>query len=91
MTTRGEPELHRLGQPAPGRLSEVARLLLKLGGIAFGGPAAHIVMMRSEVVQRRGWMDDQRFLDLLIRFKVNSAWLVLAGALTGLVLRYSTA
>lgn len=46
-------------------LGEVARLFLKLGLIAFGGPAAHIAMMREEVVRRRGWMDDQRFLDLL--------------------------
>lgn len=47
------------------RLGEVARLFLKLGLIGFGGPAAHIAMMREEVVRRRGWMDDQRFLDLL--------------------------
>lgn len=46
-------------------LGEVARLFLKLGLIGFGGPAAHIAMMREEVVRRRGWMDDQRFLDLL--------------------------
>jgi chromate transporter len=52
-------------QSRPGELGEVARLFLKLGLIAFGGPAAHIAMMRDEVVRRRGWMDDQRFLDLL--------------------------
>ena len=51
--------------PTPGALGEVARLFLKLGFIAFGGPAAHIAMMRDEIVKRRGWMDDQRFLDLL--------------------------
>ncbi|HZG65864.1 MAG TPA: chromate efflux transporter, partial [Herpetosiphonaceae bacterium] len=49
----------------PDELGAVARLFLKLGIIAFGGPAAHIAMMREEVVARRGWMDDQRFLDLL--------------------------
>jgi chromate transporter len=52
-------------QAEHGALGEVARLFLKLGLIAFGGPAAHIAMMRSEVVGRRRWMDDQRFLDLL--------------------------
>jgi chromate transporter len=47
------------------RLAEVAGLFLKLGVTAFGGPAAHIAMMRDEVVRRRAWLDDQRFLDLL--------------------------
>jgi len=47
------------------KLVEVARLFLKLGITAFGGPAAHIAMMRDEVVHRRKWIDDQRFLDLL--------------------------
>jgi chromate transporter len=46
-----------------GSLRDVALLFLKLGTIAFGGPAAHIAMMRDEVVRRRGWMDDQEFLD----------------------------
>jgi chromate transporter len=46
-------------------LAQVARLFLKLGTTAFGGPAAHIAMMRDEVVHRRKWLDDQHFLDLL--------------------------
>ena len=44
---------------------EVAQVFLKLGTIAFGGPAAHIGMMRDEVVRRRQWLSDQEFLDLL--------------------------
>jgi chromate transporter len=51
--------------PGPGRLAEVARLFLKLGIIGFGGPAAHIAIMRDEVVRRRRWVSDGRFLDLL--------------------------
>ena len=49
----------------PSRLREVIAVFLKLGLIGFGGPAAHIAMMREEVVRRRRWLDDQRFLDLL--------------------------
>ncbi|HLZ58867.1 MAG TPA: chromate efflux transporter [Ktedonosporobacter sp.] len=46
-------------------LAEVASLFLRLGFTAFGGPAAHIAMMRQEVVQRRKWLTDDRFLDLM--------------------------
>lgn len=52
--------------PEPGNpRREVAALFLKLGFIAFGGPAAHIALMRREVVDRRRWVSDQQFLDLL--------------------------
>ena len=47
------------------RLTEVARLFLKLGMTAFGGPAAHIAMMHNEIVKRRKWLSDQQFLDLV--------------------------
>lgn len=46
-------------------LRELALLFLRLGVTAFGGPAAHIAMMRDEVVERRGWLSSEEFLDLL--------------------------
>lgn len=46
-------------------LGEVARLFLKLGVVGFGGPAAHIALMRVEVVDRRRWLDEQQFVDLV--------------------------
>ncbi|MGD9704397.1 MAG: chromate efflux transporter [Acidimicrobiia bacterium] len=53
------------GDVAPRRLREVIRLFLELGVIGFGGPAAHIAMMRDEVVRRRGWIDDTEFVELV--------------------------
>lgn len=48
-----------------GRLRELARVFFKLGVIGFGGPAAHIAMMDEEIVERRGWLSRQHFLDLI--------------------------
>ena len=46
-------------------LGELARLFLRLGTTAFGGPAAHIAMMEDQVVRQRGWISREEFLDLV--------------------------
>lgn len=65
------PPSGRLADPdpihptTPGDLGEVARLAFKLGVTAFGGPAAHTAMLRDEVVNRRRWLSDATFLDMV--------------------------
>jgi chromate transporter len=54
-----------MSDPEPQALRELASVFLKLGTTAFGGPAAHIALMRDEVVRRRQWLTEQQFLDLV--------------------------
>jgi chromate transporter len=44
-------------------LGQLALAFLKLGTIAFGGPAAHLAMMEEEFVRRRRWITQAEFLD----------------------------
>lgn len=48
-----------------GNTREVALTFLRLGTVAFGGPVVHIAMMREELVRRRRWVSDERFVDLI--------------------------
>lgn len=50
---------------AVGSPGEVFAAFLKLGMTAFGGPIAHLGYMRREFVERRGWLDEARFAQLL--------------------------
>lgn len=54
-----------LPQSLAHRLHELATLFLKLGSISFGGPAAHIALIESEIVRKRQWVTRQQFLDML--------------------------
>jgi chromate transporter len=51
--------------PAPVTIWEAFRFWLKLGFISFGGPAGQIAIMHSELVERRRWISEQRFLHAL--------------------------
>lgn len=44
---------------------EVFRVFLKLGTTSFGGPVAHLGYFRTEFVERRKWMDDREYADLV--------------------------
>ena len=44
---------------------EIISVFFKLGCIAFGGPAAHIAMMEKEIIEKRKWMTQEEFLDLI--------------------------
>jgi chromate transporter len=47
------------------RLRELGVVFGTLGVIGFGGPAAHIALMRREVVVRRRWLSDEQLVDLI--------------------------
>ncbi len=46
-------------------MGEVFRAFLKLGLSSFGGPIAHIGYFRREFVEKRRWLDESRFAQLL--------------------------
>ena len=51
--------------PPPVTLVQAIRYWLKLGFISFGGPAGQISMMHTELVERRRWISERRFLHAL--------------------------
>ena len=51
--------------PSPVGFAEALRFWLKLGFISFGGPAGQIAIMHTELVERRRWISENRFLHAL--------------------------
>jgi chromate transporter len=51
--------------PAPVGFAEALHFWFRLGWISFGGPAAQIALMHTELVERRRWISEARFLHAL--------------------------
>jgi chromate transporter len=51
--------------PAPVSFGQALAFWLKLGFISFGGPAGQIALMHQELVERRRWISERRFLHAL--------------------------
>ena len=73
--------------PAAPGLAQALPYWLKLGFISFGGPAGQIAMMHAELVERRRWISERRFLHALnycmllpgpeaIQLAIYIAWLM---------------
>src|SRR5215204_3989992 len=62
----GSPGVSEAGAPVR-RVSfgEALRFWVKLGFISFGGPAGQIAIMHRELVERRRWIGEERFLHAL--------------------------
>ena len=52
-------------RPQPVSFATAFRFWLKLGFISFGGPAGQIAIMHQELVERRRWISERRFLHAL--------------------------
>ncbi|MGO4401149.1 chromate efflux transporter [Achromobacter sp. PAB15] len=60
-----KPATHERAEPGRGSCLEVFLIFLRLGLTSFGGPVAHLAYFRTEFVDRRHWMDDYAFSDLV--------------------------
>ncbi|HTC40966.1 MAG TPA: chromate efflux transporter [Candidatus Acidoferrales bacterium] len=50
---------------ATGGMWEIAKEMLRLGFVAFGGPPVHFAMMEERFVRTKNWLNRERFLDLI--------------------------
>lgn len=60
-----KPATHERADPGRGSCLEVFLIFLRLGLTSFGGPVAHLAYFRTEFVDRRRWLDDYAFSDLV--------------------------
>lgn len=66
-TARPEPNSTpgRIEDSTPGRTLEVLLVFLRLGLTSFGGPVAHLAYFREAFVERRGWLSERAYADLV--------------------------
>src|SRR5690242_21947024 len=67
---RGRPARMRAGRPRSeghpaGTAAEVFWTFLRLGLTSFGGPVAHLGYFRAECVERRKWLDEHSYADIV--------------------------
>src|SRR6185369_4174972 len=65
MQARSGDLAHSDAVPAPVPFADAFRFWVKLGFISFGGPAGQIAIMHRELVDRRRWISEERFLHAL--------------------------
>src|SRR5258708_34926716 len=53
------------GGSIAGTAAEVFRVFLRLGLTSFGGPVAHLGYYRAELVERRKWLDEHAYADIV--------------------------
>lgn len=63
--TQIENEAKVAGRMSVGRFFEILLTALRLGFTSFGGPIAHLGYFREEYVQRRKWLDDKTYADIV--------------------------
>ena len=64
--TSSRPSLHELEQnPKVGTATEVLWVFLRLGLTSFGGPVAHLGYLRSNIVERRRWLGEAAYGDIV--------------------------
>ncbi len=59
------PETEATANPGERSLLAIFLTFLRLGLTSFGGPIAHLSYFRAEFVERRGWMSDRAYADLV--------------------------
>lgn len=60
------------GRRYPGSVAEVFWAFLRLGVTSFGGPVAHLGYFRDAFVERRKWLSDRVYADLVALWAVSS-------------------